>query len=75
MYCDCPGESLSASPPFSSIVAWEANVDIGWKDELRQLLEEHERVVADFPEDGANRRAHEDVAQEVHPKNDPGSGN
>ena len=38
-------------------------------------LEEHEGVVADFPEDGTDRRAHKDVAQEVHAENDPGSGN
>ena len=41
----------------------------------RQSLEQHERVIADFPENGADRRAHEDVAQEVHTENDPGSGN
>ena len=40
-----------------------------------QPLEEHEGVVADFPEDGANRRAHKDVTQEVHAENDPGGGN
>ena len=38
-------------------------------------LEEHERVVAEFSENGANRGAHEDVAQKVHAENDPGSGN
>ena len=32
-------------------------------------------MVADFSENGANRCADEDVAQEVHAQNDPGSGN
>ncbi len=39
------------------------------------LLQEHERVVADFPEDSANRRAHEHIAQEVHAENYPGGSN
>ena len=65
------GQLLSASPPFSSIVARKQTsiLDGGvtvlqcrLKDELRQLLEEHERVVADFPKDGTDRRADEDVA-------------